>query len=155
MWACEGAVFPTLGIITGRNRLQPWISFFSFSAATCNGFLFKWIAGACVRVCVCVLLFRCYMHHSPTRLALGFLQLRIDLGSGLSGKRFPRALAAVPPIDEAGSPRSWTSDPQPIDCPESCNSGFGINPQVVFSRSPKVPANKFFGDLDRLQLKMP
>ena len=41
---------------------------------------------------------------SPTRLALEFLQFRIDIGCGLTGTRFSRDLAAVPPVVETGSP---------------------------------------------------
>ena len=41
---------------------------------------------------------------SPTRLASGFLQFRIHIGFGLTGTRFPRDLAAVPPGVETGSP---------------------------------------------------
>ena len=42
--------------------------------------------------------------NSPTRLALGFLQFRIDIGCGLTGTLFQRDLAAVPSVVETGSP---------------------------------------------------
>ena len=41
---------------------------------------------------------------SPTRLALGFLQFRTDIGCGLTGTRFSRDLAAVSAVVETGSP---------------------------------------------------
>ena len=40
---------------------------------------------------------------SSTRLALGFFQFGIDIGCGLKGTRFPRDVAAVPPVVETVS----------------------------------------------------
>ena len=42
--------------------------------------------------------------YSPTRLALGFLQFRIDIGCDLTETRFPWDLAVVPPVVEIGPP---------------------------------------------------